>query len=69
MQFKFDDKKKPAIIREEVDTLNEVIESAEIEIDKLIGGIEKLYAVREALIASLPKEDADQLELDLDDVN
>lgn len=69
MQFKFDDKKKPAIIREEVETLNEVIESAEIEIDKLIGGIEKLYAVREALIASLPKEDADQLELDLDDVN
>lgn len=69
MQFKFDDKKKPAIIREEVETLNEVIESAEIEIDKLIGGIEKLYAVREALIASLPKEDADQLELDLDDVS
>lgn len=69
MQFKFDDKKKPTIIREEVETLNEVIESAEIEIDKLIGGIEKLYAVREALIASLPKEDADQLVLDLDDVN
>ena len=69
MQFKFDDKKKPAILRAEVEQLNEVIEGAEIEIDKLIGSVEKLYAVRDALAAALPKEDADQIELDFGDAN